>query len=216
MITIVDYGMGNLASVGNAIRRYTDEVMISSTPDDVKKADKLILPGVGAFKDAYDEIAQRGFLNPILDFIKLGKPFLGICLGLQLLFTKSFEGGEHKGFDIIKGDAVPFKKHKGIKIPHMGWNNINSNLPLSAKTSGDRQSSVSSCPLLKGVREGSYMYFVHSYYVVPEDKSVIAATTDYGISFCSMVHKDNIYAVQFHPEKSQTQGLRIIENFVRL
>lgn len=206
MITIVDYGMGNLASVSNAIKRYTDEVMISSMPDDVKKADKLILPGVGAFKNAYDEISKRGLLNPILDFIKSGKPFLGICLGLQLLFTKSFEDGEHKGFDVIKGDVVPFKKEKGIKIPHMGWNNIESNAKLT----------FSGCPLLKGVKQGSYMYFVHSYYVAPEDSSVVAAFTSYGNDFCSMLWKDNIYAVQFHPEKSQEQGLKIIENFVRL
>ena len=206
MITIVDYGMGNLASVKNAIKRYTDKVVVSSMPNDIKKADKLILPGVGAFKDAYDEIGKRGFRGPILDFIKTGKPFLGICLGLQLLFTKSLEDGEHEGFDIIKGDVIPFEKAKGVKIPHMGWNNIISNSRVK----------ISSCPLLKGVSEGSYMYFVHSYYVVPEDASVITTTTDYGNNFCSMLWKDNIYATQFHPEKSQEQGLKIIENFVRL
>ncbi len=206
MITIVDYGMGNLASVKNAIKRYTDKVVVSSMPNDIKKADKLILPGVGAFKDAYDEIGKRGFRGPILDFIKTGKPFLGICLGLQLLFTKSFEDGEHEGFDIIKGNVVSFEKAKGIKIPHMGWNNIISN----------SRAKISGCPLLKGVSEGPYMYFVHSYYVVPEDASVITTTTDYGNNFCSMLWKDNIYATQFHPEKSQEQGLKIIENFVRL
>ena len=203
MITIVDYGMGNLASVNNAIKRYTDEVIISSIPDDIKKADKLILPGVGAFKDAYDEIGKRGLLDPILDFIKSGKPFLGICLGLQLLFTKSLEDGEHKGFDVIKGDVVPFEKEKHIKIPHMGWNNI-------------IRHKDSDCPLLKGVPDEAYMYFVHSYYVAPKENSVVATFTDYGSDFCSMIWKDNIYAVQFHPEKSQEQGLKIIENFVRL
>jgi len=202
VITIVDYGMGNLASVSNAIKRYTDEAVVSSMPDDIKKTDKLILPGVGAFKDAYDEIDRRGLINPILDFIKSGKPFLGVCLGLQLLFTKSFEDGEHKGLDVIKGDVISFQKDKGVKIPHMGWNNL--------KPEG------SNCPLLKGVAEQAYMYFVHSYYVVPEDTSVIVTTTDYGSKFCSMIWKDNIYAMQFHPEKSQEQGLKIIKNFVSL
>ena len=202
MITIVDYGMGNLASVNNAIKRYTDQVVVSSMPDDIKKTDKLILPGVGAFKDAYDEIGKRGLINPILDFIKSGKPFLGICLGLQLLFTKSFEGGEYKGLDIIKGGVVSLQKDKGIKIPHMGWNNLKPEKP--------------NCPLLKGVSEQAYMYFVHSYYVVPEDASVVATTTDYGSRFCSMIWKDNIYAMQFHPEKSQEEGLKIIKNFVSL
>ncbi|MDP8292501.1 MAG: imidazole glycerol phosphate synthase subunit HisH [Candidatus Orphnella occulta] len=202
MITIVDYGMGNLASVNNAIKRYTDQVVVSSMPDDIKKTDKLILPGVGAFKDAYDEIGKRGLINSILDFIKSGKPFLGICLGLQLLFTKSFEGGEYKGLDIIKGDVVSLQKDKGIKIPHMGWNNLKPEKP--------------NCPLLKGVSEQAYMYFVHSYYVVPEDASVVATTTDYGSRFCSMIWKDNIYAMQFHPEKSQEEGLKIIKNFVSL
>jgi len=202
VITIVDYGMGNLASVNNAIKRYTDQVVVSSMPDDIKKTDKLILPGVGAFKDAYDEIGKRGLINSILDFIKSGKPFLGICLGLQLLFTKSFEGGEYKGLDIIKGDVVSLQKDKGIKIPHMGWNNLKPEKP--------------NCPLLKGVSEQAYMYFVHSYYVVPEDASVIVTTTDYGSRFCSMIWKDNIYAMQFHPEKSQEEGLKIIKNFVSL
>jgi len=203
MITIVDYGMGNLASVNNAIGLYTDDVGISSMADDIKRADKLILPGVGAFKDAYNEIEKRGLLNPILDFIKSGKPFLGICLGMHLLFTKSFEGGEYKGFDVIKGDVVPFKKANKIKIPHMGWNGISKH-------------TTQNCPLLEDISEGAYMYFVHSYYVIPEDSSVVATTTDYGNSFCSMLRKDNIYATQFHPEKSQVQGLRIIKNFVRL
>jgi len=206
MITIIDYGMGNLASVINAVRRFGKDVQISSDPISIVNADKLILPGVGAFKDAYYEIERRGLRESIMEFIGSGRVFLGICLGLQLIFTKSYEDGEHKGFNIIKGDVVPFSAGKGLKVPHMGWNG----LAQRAQTkSGD-------CPLLHGVPDNSPMYFVHSYYVVPEDKSVVAATTEYGTSFCSMIHKDNIYAVQFHPEKSQTQGLRIIENFVRL
>ncbi|NQT95096.1 MAG: imidazole glycerol phosphate synthase subunit HisH [Candidatus Omnitrophica bacterium] len=203
MITIVDYGMGNLASVANAIKKYTKDVRISSKAVDVGKTDKLVLPGVGAFKDAYDEIEKRNLRKPVLDFIASGKPFLGICLGLQLLFTKSYEDGEHPGFDIIKGEVVAFDKAKGLKVPHMGWNRIS-------------QDKNKDCPLLKGVVGGAYMYFVHSYYVAPQDSSVVLTTTDYGLDFCSMAWKDNIYAMQFHPEKSQEEGLKIIKNFVEL
>jgi len=203
VITIVDYGMGNLASVANAIKKYTKDVRISSKAVDVGKTDKLVLPGVGAFKDAYDEIEKRNLRKPVLDFIASGKPFLGICLGLQLLFTKSYEDGEHPGFDIIKGEVVAFDKAKGLKVPHMGWNRIS-------------QDKNKDCPLLKGVVGGAYMYFVHSYYVAPQDSSVVLTTTDYGLDFCSMAWKDNIYAMQFHPEKSQEEGLKIIKNFVEL
>jgi imidazole glycerol-phosphate synthase subunit HisH len=206
MITIVDYGMGNLASVCNAIKRYTDDVEISSEPKSIVTASKLILPGVGAFGDAYSEIDKRGLRTAILEFISSGRPFLGICLGLQLLFTKSYEDGEHKGFDLIKGDVVPFNANADLKIPHMGWNKLTYNI----------QHTTYNCALTQGVPDRAPMYFVHSYYVVPEDTSVIAATTDYGVNFCSVIQKDNIYAVQFHPEKSQLQGLKIIENFVRL
>jgi imidazole glycerol-phosphate synthase subunit HisH len=206
MIIIVDYGMGNLASVFNAVNRYTKDVRISSDIRDITNSDKIMLPGVGAFRDAYNEIEKRGLRKGLLEFIESGRLFLGICLGLQLLFTKSYEDGEHKGFDIIKGNVIPFKAATGFKVPHMGWNNI------SQKSKVKRQN----CKLLEGVTDMTPMYFVHSYYVVPEDKSVVAATTDYGISFCSMIQKDNVYAMQFHPEKSQVQGLKIIENFVRL
>lgn len=202
MITIVDYGMGNLASVKNAVKRYTAKVSVSSEPQDIEKADKLILPGVGAFEDAYNEIEKRNLLSGISAFLESGRPFLGICLGLQLLFTRSFENGEHKGFDAIKGDVVGFDRTGSLKIPHMGWNNI---VPVRP-----------GCPLLKGVAKEAHVYFVHSYYVVPEDGSVVAATTDYGVNFCSMLWKENIFAMQFHPEKSQEQGLKIIENFVGL
>jgi len=206
MITVVDYGMGNLASVANAVNKYTDDVCISFSPEGIENADKLILPGVGAFKNAYDEIVRRKLKKPIIDFIKKGKPFLGICLGLQLLFTKSYEDGECPGFDIIKGEVVAFDIKKGLKIPHMGWNSIEPNLSGNA----------AKCSLFRNIANGTYMYFVHSYYVVPEDDSVVATTTEYGMKFCSFLYKDNIYAMQFHPEKSQKQGLKMIENFVRL
>ena len=206
MITVVDYGMGNLASVTNAIKRYTKDVRITSSPDDIDSSDKLVLPGVGAFRDAYKEIESRRLREPIINFINSGKPFLGICLGLQLLFAKSYEDGEHKGFDVIKGEVIAFDKAAGLKIPHMGWNSINPNPNGNAKD----------CPLFKGVSADTYMYFVHSYYVVPDDSNLATLTTEYGVNFCSMIWKDNIFAMQFHPEKSQDEGLKIIENFVSL
>lgn len=206
MIAVIDYGMGNLSSVSNAVKRYTQDIRISSEPQDVKSCDKLILPGVGAFKDAYEEIVKRGLLSPVKEFIASGRPFLGICLGQQLLFDKSYEDGEHEGFGIIPGRVIAFDSAKGLKIPHMGWNRIRRTGALKKRD----------CPLLRGVDEDAYMYFVHSYYVDPVDKAVAATTTDYGVDFCSMLWKDNIYAMQFHPEKSQTQGLRIIENFVSM
>ncbi|MDD5504877.1 MAG: imidazole glycerol phosphate synthase subunit HisH [Candidatus Omnitrophica bacterium] len=203
MVIVIDYGMGNLASVVNAVWRYTRDVLISSDPDDIIKADKLILPGVGAFEDALREIEARGQRSNILKFAASGRPFLGICLGMQLLFTRSCEGGNHPGLDIIKGDVLPFTPSFGLKIPHMGWNRVSG-------------PGLAECPLFKGVPNNAYMYFVHSYYAVPEDGRFCAGFTDYGGKFCSMVCKENIYAVQFHPEKSQGQGLKIIENFVRL
>jgi len=203
VITVIDYGMGNLSSVANAMRLYTEDVSISSRPEDIKTADKVVLPGVGAFRDAYGEIEKRGLRGPVLDFIKSGKPFLGICLGMQLLLSKSYEGGESEGLGIIKGEVVGFKKDAGLKVPHMGWNEI-------------AQSSGTSCPLLKGVKDGAYMYFVHSYYAAPKEKSVVVTTTDYGVKFCSFLWKENIYAMQFHPEKSQKDGLKIVENFVKI
>jgi len=206
MITIVDYGMGNLSSVANAIKRYTKDVRISTRPKDVTGASKLVLPGVGAFKMACQEIEKRGLRRSILEFIESGKPFLGICLGLQLLFDKGFEDGEHQGFGVIKGEVVAFPKTEGLKVPHMGWNRIVQKSEIKNKN----------CPLLKNVPDKAYMYFVHSYYAVCEEDEVIATTTNYGKTFCSMVWKDNIYAMQFHPEKSQTCGLKIIENFVSI
>lgn len=216
MIIVIDYGMGNLSSVANAIKRYTPEVQISATPGDINRAGKVVLPGVGAFQDAYNEMERRKLLKPILDFINSDKPFMGICLGLQLLFSKSYEGGEHKGFGIIEGEVVGFPQNKGLKIPHMGWNGITYNLPPSAKASGGRQLKTYNCPLLQGIPDGADMYFAHSFYVKPKEETVIAATTDYGVNFCSFLWKENVYAMQFHPEKSQKNGLKILENFVSL
>lgn len=200
MIVIIDYGMGNLHSVGKALEKVGAKVKISSNPKDILKANKLVLPGVGAFKEAIQELKKRKLIKPIIRQIKKGKLFLGLCLGLQLLFEESEEGGKVKGLGILSGRVKKFSSR--LKIPHMGWNQIKKKKP--------------NCPLFKNIPEESYMYFVHSYYVAPQDKSVIAATTNYGVDFTSVVWKDNIYAFQGHPEKSQNLGIKILENFVRL
>ncbi|MFC1807745.1 imidazole glycerol phosphate synthase subunit HisH [Candidatus Omnitrophota bacterium] len=213
MIVIIDYGMGNLWSVSNAFIRYTDEVRVSSYPRDVASADKLVLPGVGAFKNGYGELERRGLIEHIKNFIKSGKPFLGICLGMQLLFTKSYEDGEHKGLGIIDGEVVAFDKTMGLKVPHMGWNTINQNSKIKNQ---NLEIENQKCSLLEEVPDDAYMYFVHSYYGVPTDEKVVATRTEYGVNFCSSLCKNNIYATQFHPERSQSAGLKIIENFVKV
>ena len=207
MIAIVDYGMGNLRSVEKGFERFGFDVKVTDNSTDIKNADKLVLPGVGAFQDAMIGLKQRHLKEPILEFIQSGKFFLGICLGLQLLFTKGYEDGEHEGLDIIPGKVVRFAfsengaKEK-LKIPHMGWNQINSRKKDN--------------PLLKDVPDNAYMYFVHSYYVCPDDEGVIATETEYGIRFTSMIWRKNIFATQFHPEKSQHYGLTILKNFGEL
>ena len=205
MIAVIDYGMGNLRSVEKGLEKVgAKEVVIVSHPDILKDAQKVVLPGVGAFKDAITGLEERGLISPIKDFIKSGKPFLGICLGLQILFSESEEGGLYKGFDIIKGRV---KRLPGgdVKIPHIGWNSIKK-----------LKMRIKECPLLIDVPDNAYFYFDHSYYVDPVDDEVIATETIHGINFASMLWKDNIYATQFHPEKSQRLGLEILEKFVRL
>jgi glutamine amidotransferase len=204
VIAIIDYGMGNLRSVQKAFEKFCPNVVVSASANDMLKADKIVLPGVGAFKTAMDELKKRGLIDPIKESIEKGRPFLGICLGLQLLFSESEEGGRIKGLDIIKGRVKRFKHEDGLKIPHMGWNRI------EAKSKGGR------AKIFNGVESGSYMYFVHSYYAAPKDKDVILCETDYGRNFTSGVYKDNVYGFQFHPEKSQSAGLKIVENFVNL
>ena len=167
----------------------------------------MVLPGVGAFKDAMAELKSRRLIKPIKKFVETGKPFLGLCLGLQLIFSKSEEGGLSNGLDLIKGKIVRFRSKK-LKIPHMGWNR------LKVKSKVLRQQGK--CPLLKGIPEGTYVYFVHSYYAVPADNKCVAAWTDYGVKFPSVICSKNIYATQFHPEKSQRLGLEILRNFVKL
>jgi len=200
MVVVIDYGMGNLHSVGKALEEVGAKVKISSRPNDILRADKLVLPGVGAFKEAMQGLKKRDLIEPITQYIKKGQLFLGLCLGLQLLFEESEEGGRVKGLGILNGRVKKFSSR--LKIPHMGWNEI--------------RKKKANCPLLKNIPDKGYMYFVHSYYVAPADKSIIAATTNYGIDFTSALWKDNIYAFQGHPEKSQKLGLKILENFVRL
>ena len=213
MIVVIDYGMGNLRSVQKAFEKFCSSVIVSASAKDILRADKIILPGVGAFKIAMNELKKRGLIDPIKESIEKGKPFLGICLGLQLLFSESEEGsprfageagGRIKGLDIIKGKVKRFKEKDGLKIPHIGWNTIRG------KGQGTRDKVMNKIP------DKSYMYFVHSYYVAPKDKGVILCETDYGENFTSGVRKDNIYGFQFHPEKSQSAGLKIVENFVNL
>lgn len=196
MIAIVDYGMGNLRSVQKGFEKVGFEAIVTSDPKVIRDAFAVVLPGVGAFGAAMERLKRSGLLEEIVCGIEAGKPYLGICLGLQLLFTESEEGGRYKGMDLIKGKVVRFKGD--LKVPHMGWNRIRIVKPN---------------PLLEGIPDGSYFYFVHSYYVLPDDFSVVAATTEYGLEFASMVWLDNLFATQFHPEKSQKLGLKMLENF---
>ncbi|MBI4335597.1 MAG: imidazole glycerol phosphate synthase subunit HisH [Candidatus Omnitrophica bacterium] len=216
MIAVIDYGMGNLRSVEKALARLGFAVKVTSSKTDIAKAKGLVLPGVGAFGDAMSELKKRDLVKPITDAIHAKKPYLGICLGLQLLFTQSEEKGLHKGFGIIKGSVIRFPEERfrkeNRKIPHMGWNQIER----SRRHIRSSTKHAAGCPLLEGIPDGGYFYFVHSYYPKPEDDSLILTTTEYGVRFASSVCKANIYATQFHPEKSQALGLRILENFGKL
>ncbi|MBU3911514.1 MAG: imidazole glycerol phosphate synthase subunit HisH [Candidatus Omnitrophica bacterium] len=219
MITIIDYGMGNLRSVQKAFELFYPEVRIGSSFEDILTSDKVVLPGVGAFSKAMDELKKRNLLGAIADVVKKGMPFLGICLGLQLLFTESEEGGTIEGLGILKGRVRRFADRDGLKIPHMGWNKIKSEIrnPTLRQAQGrPEQGRGTKSEILKNVPDNSFMYFVHSYYVEPEDRGVVLCETEYGLTFTSGVQKDNIYGFQFHPEKSQGQGLKIIKNFAAL
>jgi len=196
-LIIVDYGMGNLRSVAKACEHVGFSPIVSSDPDQVASSDALILPGVGAFKECVENLNKRGLFRPIQEILqKNDRPFLGICLGLQLLFTESEEGEKVPGFDVITGKVRKFVGD--LKIPHMGWNQIQIK---------------NDSALFKGIPNESYMYFVHSFYVDPEDKNVIATQTEYGQKFTSSIQKGNIYGIQCHPEKSQEVGLSVLKNF---
>ncbi len=201
-IAIIDYGMGNIHSVAKALEFFGAAISVTNKKNDIAGCDKIVLPGVGAFDDAMAELEKQGLDMVIKEQVKNKKPFLGICLGLQLLLEDSQEAKDKKGLGILKGRVVKFKAGAGQKIPHMGWNDLKV-------ISGD-------CSLLSGLPTGSQVYFCHSYYPSPLDESIIAATTDYGLEFPCVLWKENVYGVQFHPEKSQAVGLKILENFVNL
>ncbi|MDP1797775.1 MAG: imidazole glycerol phosphate synthase subunit HisH [Planctomycetaceae bacterium] len=202
MITIVDYGMGNLRSVQKACEKLGADAEIATTSDAIRSASKLILPGVGAFRDAIHELQRLDLVEPLKAHIRADKPFLGICLGLQMLFDVSHEDGEWPGLGAFAGDVVRFPADPTLKVPHMGWNTLDYVQPQ--------------VPLFAGIPPQSSVYFVHSYFVRPQDKSLIAATTTYGVKFVSAIARGNVFATQFHPEKSQKVGLQLLSNFIGL
>jgi len=202
MNAIVNYNMGNLQSVKNAFLKLNSKATVVSDPNRLKEYDRVLLPGVGAFGDAMKHLKQNGMDEAIVEFAKSGKPLLGICLGMQLLFKKSEEFGEHKGLGLIEGEVVKFDKNSfetPLKIPHMGWNEI----------------KVKKNPLFLDLQKEFYLYFVHSYHAKCDEKYTIG-TTNYGYEFVSAVNSDNIYGIQPHPEKSHKNGLKILENFLKV
>ena len=199
MIAIVDYGMGNLGSVEKAIRFVGGECTVTQDPADVDAAAGVVLPGVGAFDDCMAGLKDHGLVEPVVRAIEAGKPFLGICLGLQVLFEESEEASVHRGIGLFRGKVIRFRHD--LKIPQIGWNQIHIRRRA---------------PHLEGVPDGAWVYFVHSYHVAPEDDSIVATVTEYGYEFVSSVWHENVFASQFHPEKSQRVGLQILRNYVDL
>lgn len=199
MIGIIDYGRGNLRSVEKGFARMGHAAKIITLPEEALKMDGLVLPGVGAFGDAMASLREAGMVEAIREFIASGRPFLGICLGLQLLFDESEEFGRHQGLGIFPGRVVMFPSD--LKVPHMGWNQVEL---------------VRECPLFAGIPNGTAFYFVHSYYVCPEKEEITVAVTEYGVRFTSVAAWDNVFGIQFHPEKSSTLGLKILDNFGKL
>jgi len=204
MIAIVDYGMGNLKSVQNAFAKVGYKTVITDNPNLIKKADAIVLPGVGAFRDAVKFLKDKKIDKELIKAIEAGKPFLGICLGMQLLFTFSEEGGLFKGLNILPGGVKRFPV--SVKCPHLGWNKI--------KFINHDNHHIN--PIFKDVRDESYFYFVHSYYCEVDNQKIIYSTTDYGLTFPSSIWKGNLFGVQFHPEKSSVLGLKILKNFGEL
>jgi glutamine amidotransferase len=200
MIAIIDYGMGNLRSVQKGFERVGFQASVTRDVGEILSARGVVLPGVGAFRACMENLKRFGLIEPICQVVQQKKPFLGICLGFQLLFAESEEFGLQKGLDLFSGRVVGFHPDNGLKVPHMGWNRIEKK---------------KDSPFLEGVPDGAFVYFVHSYYVVPEDPSVAATISDYGGPFVSSIATENLFACQFHPEKSQEIGLRILANFGR-
>ena len=202
MLVVVDYGMGNLRSVSKALERAGGQPIVSSDPAVVRQARQLVVPGVGAGPQAMQELRARGLIEPIVEHVRQGKPYLGICLGLQLLFDRTEEAGGSEGFQLVHGTVRRFESSAQLKVPQIGWNRVTQDAQARA------------CPLFHNVPDGSFFYFVHSYYADPQGADMIAATTDYGRPFVSAVWRDNLYATQFHPEKSQRLGLQLLSNFL--
>jgi len=200
-ILIVDYGMANLRSVQKAFERVGASAIISGDPNRIAETDKLVLPGVGAFRDAIARLHGAQLAEPIKAHIRAGKPFLGICLGLQLLFTRSYEDGVYEGLDLFPGEVVRFDSAFGLKIPHMGWNHLHV---------------VRQAPCLRDLPADAAVYFVHSYYVRPKDAQIVATETDYPTPFVSAIWHENVFATQFHPEKSQKVGLGMLKQFAEI
>lgn len=198
MIAIIDYGLGNLASVRNAFIKLGYEATVTNLAEEILAADRVVLPGVGAFEDAINNLRATGLDQTIYELVKRETPLLGICLGLQMLFTESRENGVHRGLDIIKGRVVKFELPADYKVPHMGWNQVKQKPGIV---------------IFKGIPEDSHFYFVHSYYVVPDDETLIAGSCDYGGIFTCAVEQGKLLATQFHPEKSGELGLKILKNF---
>ncbi|MDB6129991.1 MAG: hisH [Verrucomicrobiales bacterium] len=200
---MIDYGSGNIRSVEKALRKVGGDVQLVSTPEQIMQADAVVLPGVGAFDDCVNALQKQELLDGVRTYIKTGKPFLGICVGYQALFEKSEEFNScATGLSIFGGKVGRFPDVPGLKVPQIGWNQIEISRP--------------DCPIYQGIEDGSYVYFVHSFFPVPVDKSIVATETEYGLKFASSVWRDNVFATQFHPEKSQKVGLKLLENFVSL
>ena len=199
MIGIIDYGMGNLGSVSNACRFLGLDAKIVTRKEEMDSCRAVVLPGVGAFGDCMEHLVEHNFVTAIGDWVQAGKPLMGICLGLQALFQSSEESPGVPGLGIFPGTVKRFDLPRALKVPQIGWNRINE--------------VQSDCPMFEGIDDGSFFYLVHSFYVSPVDPSIIAGTTEYGIEYCSCVWKDNVFATQFHPEKSQEVGLRMLGNF---
>ncbi|MBF0284086.1 MAG: imidazole glycerol phosphate synthase subunit HisH [Magnetococcales bacterium] len=207
MIVVVDYGSGNLRSVAKALESAGASVVVSGDPATARRADRLVLPGVGAFGDCRRNLDAAGLTEPILEHLQAGRPFLGICVGMQLLFAEGLEFGRHPGLHVIPGQVVPFDKAMGdpadgarhLKVPHMGWNRV-------------RQTQEH--PLWNGIPDQSHFYFVHSFHGRPEEPAVVAGESDYGLPFAAAVARDNLFGAQFHPEKSQRRGLQLLANFI--
>ena len=199
MIAIIDYGAGNIRSVSKALKHIGCDCFITNKKDEILSADGAVLPGVGSFGDTVDSLNKYGIKEAVIEFINSGKPFLGICLGLQLLFPGSEESKGAEGLGIFDGTITKIPSGEGLKIPHMGWNSL--------KITNDSR-------LFKGIEENPYVYFVHSYFLNAADKSIVAAQTEYGVTIDAAVEKGNVFATQFHPEKSGNTGLKILKNFV--